>query len=139
MTDDVVIVDTAGQALDIFLHGPEARHKNGIAKIHSHPPMHTIKTKSKTLNSQNMMHSFSCPLPVQCGGGDSQEAWQMLLRSAPSRRPALLDIVLHFRLLVLFLSSVLVVEGQVASHLLLRAAPHRKTFVDVFNKYSNID
>ena len=37
--------------------------------IHSHPPMHTPKTKSKTHNSPNMTPSFSCPLPVQCGGG----------------------------------------------------------------------
>ena len=29
--------------------------------------MHTTKTKSKTLNSPNMMPSFPCPLPVQCG------------------------------------------------------------------------
>ena len=60
------------------------------------------------------MPSFSCPLPVQCGGGDSQEAWQMHLRSAPRRRPALLDIVLHFHLLVLFLSNVVVGDGQEA-------------------------
>ena len=40
--------------------------------IHSHPPMHTLlkQTKrSKTLYSPNMSPSFSCPLPVQCGGG----------------------------------------------------------------------
>ena len=48
--DDVVMADIAGQALDIFLHGPESAHKNGIVKtkvhshIHSHPPMHTPKT-----------------------------------------------------------------------------------------------
>ena len=72
--DDVVIADIAGQALDIFLHGPESAHKNGIVKtnihshIHSHPPMHTPKTKNKTLNSPSMTASFSC-LPVQYGGG----------------------------------------------------------------------
>ena len=73
---DVVIADIGGQALDIFLHGPESAHKNGIVKtnvhshIHSHSPMHTPKTnKDQTLNSPNMTPSFSCPLPVQCGGG----------------------------------------------------------------------
>ena len=37
----------------------------------THPPMHTPKaTKSKTLNSPNTLQpSISCPLPVQCGGG----------------------------------------------------------------------
>ena len=30
--DDVVIADIGGQALDIFLHGPESAHKNGILK-----------------------------------------------------------------------------------------------------------
>ena len=37
--------------------------------IHSHQPMHTTKPKSKTFNSPNMTPSFSCPIPVQCGGG----------------------------------------------------------------------
>ena len=70
---DVVIADIAGQALDIFLHGPESAHKNGIVKtnihshIHSHPPIHTPETnKEQTLNSPNMMPSFtlspSCPM-----------------------------------------------------------------------------
>ena len=45
-------------------------HRKDIhSHIHSHPTMHTLKTKSKTLNSPNMTASFSCPLPVQCGGG----------------------------------------------------------------------
>ena len=34
--DDVVIADIAGQALDIFLHGPESAHKNGIVKTFTH-------------------------------------------------------------------------------------------------------
>ena len=34
--DDVVIADIAGQALDIFLHGPESAHKNGILKTFTH-------------------------------------------------------------------------------------------------------
>ena len=34
--DDVVIADIGGQALDIFLHGPESAHKNGILKSFTH-------------------------------------------------------------------------------------------------------
>ena len=73
--DDVVIEDIAGQALDIFLHSPESAQKNGIVKTFTHTsiPIHPCtllkQTKRKTLNSPNMTPSFSCPLPVQCGGG----------------------------------------------------------------------
>ena len=69
--DDIVIADIGDQALGIFLHGPESTHKNGIGKTFTHTsiPIHTPKTKSKTLNSPNMTPSFSCPHPVQCGGG----------------------------------------------------------------------
>ena len=34
--DDVVNADIAGQALDIFLHGPESANKNGILKTFTH-------------------------------------------------------------------------------------------------------
>ena len=73
--DDVVIADIGGQALDIFLHGPESAHKNGILKTFTHTsiPIHPCalitQTKSKTLNSRNMWPSFCSTLPVQCGGG----------------------------------------------------------------------
>ena len=81
--DDVVIADIGGQALDIFLHGPESAHKIGILKtfthIHSHSlthpfpssRAHSSKKKKKKkgkkwwkahLNSPNMMPSFNCPL-----------------------------------------------------------------------------
>ena len=33
---DVVFADTGGQALDIFLHGLESAHKNGIVKTFTH-------------------------------------------------------------------------------------------------------
>jgi len=45
--------------------------------------MHTTKTKSKTLNSPNMTPSFSCPLLSSVVAVDGQEAWQMLLSTAP--------------------------------------------------------
>ena len=52
--DDVIIADIGGQALDIFLHGPESAHKNGIVKTFTHTsiPIHpcillTIKKKRK--------------------------------------------------------------------------------------------
>ena len=82
--DDVIIADIGGQALDIFLHGPESAHKNGIVKTFTHTsiPIHpcillTIKKRkkkkkkknNKLLNSPNMMLSFTGPLPVHCGGG----------------------------------------------------------------------
>ena len=40
--DDVVIADIVGPALDIFLHGPESAHKNGIVKTFTHTsiPIH---------------------------------------------------------------------------------------------------
>ena len=73
--DDVVIADIGGQALDIFLHGPESAHKNGILKTFTHTsiPIHSCtllkQTKRKKPNSPNMTPSLSCHLPVQCGGG----------------------------------------------------------------------
>ena len=73
--DDVVIADIGGQALDIFLHGPESAHKNGIVKTFTHTsiPIHPCvllkQTKSKILNLLNMILSFTCALPVQCGAG----------------------------------------------------------------------
>ena len=75
--DDVIIVDIAGQALDVFLHGPESAHKNSIVKtsyshIHSHKPMHTPqrnekRKKQQQQNAQLTKHTFvywssSCPV-----------------------------------------------------------------------------
>ena len=87
------MADAGGKALDIFLHGTEFARKNAIVKtftqhMHSHPPMHTPKTKSKTLNSLNMTPSFTCALPVQRGGGRRPGAFKMLPRTAPRRRPS---------------------------------------------------
>ena len=81
--DDVVIADIGDQALDILLHGPESAHKNGIVKtfIHTSIPIRspcTLLKKSNqnenksfknALNLPKMMPSFTCPLPVQRGGG----------------------------------------------------------------------
>ena len=55
--DDVVIADIAGQALDIFLHGPESAHKNGILKTYTHrsipiQPRTLLKTKKQTKKTQ---------------------------------------------------------------------------------------
>ncbi len=87
--DDVVIADIAGQALDIFLHGPESARKNGIVKTFTHTsiPIHPStllkkkkkkKKKSKMLNSPNMMPSFTGPLLVGVLVADLQEAWHLL-------------------------------------------------------------
>ena len=79
--DDVVIADIGGQALDISLHGQESAHKNGILKTFTHTsipmqPRTLLKKRKKKkerfkthLHSPNMMPSFNCPVPVQCGGG----------------------------------------------------------------------
>ena len=73
--DDVVIADIGGQALDIFLHGPESAHKNDIVKTFTHTsnPIHPCtllkQTNRKTLNSPNMTLSLSCPLPVRSSSG----------------------------------------------------------------------
>ena len=70
MTDDDVIIDVAGQALDIF-STVQSVHKNGMVKTFTHTsiPIHpcTLLKQSKTLNSPNIMPSFPCRLPVQCG------------------------------------------------------------------------
>ena len=96
--DDVVIADIAGQALDIFLHGPESAHKNGIGKTFTHTsiPIHpcTLLKKcknnnSKMLNSPNMMPLFTGRLPVQCAGGWFSGS----LAPAPRRTPCRLG---HF-------------------------------------------
>ena len=56
--DDVVIADIAGQALDIFLHGPESAHQNGIRKTFTHTsiPIHPctlLKKKEQKQQQQN--------------------------------------------------------------------------------------
>ena len=85
MTDDVVMADIPGEAVEIFLHGPEFAHKNGIVKTFTRTsiPIHPCtrlkkqkqnhKKKKKTLNSPNMMPSFTGPLPVQWTGGRQPE------------------------------------------------------------------
>ncbi len=72
--DDVVIADIAGQALDIFLHGPESAHKNGIVKTFTHTsiPIHPCtllkKNFKKSQNAQLTKHdallhwSSYCPV-----------------------------------------------------------------------------
>ena len=74
--DDVVIADIARQALDIFLHGPESAHKNGIVKTFTHTsiPIHpcTLLKKRRrkkeekngqlTKNDAFLYWSSSCPV-----------------------------------------------------------------------------
>ena len=75
--------DIAGQALDIFLHGPESTHKNGIGKTFTHTsiPIHPCTLPKQS--SPSMTPSFSSPLLSNMVVVDGQEAWQMLLRTAP--------------------------------------------------------
>ncbi len=77
MPDDVVIADIAGQALDIFLYGPESAHKNGIVKtnirshMHSYLPMRTPKANEgqNPPKADVSRSSFTGTLLVQCAGG----------------------------------------------------------------------
>ena len=120
--DDVVIADIGGQALDIFLHGPESAHKNGIVKTFTHTsiPIHPCILLKKKVKKEKKKTITKC---------STHQTW-------------------CFHLLVLFLSTVAVGDGQVAWQMLRMTAPHRwpsclrqywqKTFVGVFNKYSKI-
>ena len=104
------------QQLSRFLHGPESAHKNGIVKTFPHTsiPTHPCTLIKKEREKQRAKRS-------------TDQIWCL-------------------RLLVLFLSTLVVGGGQEAWHLM--NAPRRrpcrlgqywqKTFVDVFNKYSNI-
>ena len=96
--DDVVFADIAGQALDIFLHGPESAHKNGFRKTFTHTsiPIHPCtllkkKQKQQQQNAQLTKHDalFTDPLPVQCAGGRFSGS----LAPAPRRTPCRLG---HF-------------------------------------------
>ena len=74
MPDDVVITSIGGQALDIFLHGPESLHKNGIVKIFTHTsipiqPCILLKKKKEANPELTKQTSFIGRLPVQCTGG----------------------------------------------------------------------
>ena len=51
--DDVVFVDIAGQALDIFLHGIESAYKNGIVNTNIRSHMHSYSTmRTPKLNEE---------------------------------------------------------------------------------------
>ena len=51
--DDVVIADIGGEALDIFLHGPESAHKNGILKTFTHTSIPILPCTHNTKKEQN--------------------------------------------------------------------------------------
>ena len=55
--DDVVIADIAGQALDIFLHGPESAHKNGIGKTFTHTSIPIHHAHSKKMQKQQQQNA----------------------------------------------------------------------------------
>ena len=92
VTDDVVITDIGGQALDILLHGPESAHKNGIVKTFTHRSIPvrpcTHLKEEKEIKNKNKKRAKCSTYQTLC------------LRS-----------------LVLFLSSVMVVDFQEAWHL----------------------
>ena len=85
---DVVIADIAGQALDIFLHGPESAHKNGIAKTFTHTsilihPCTLLKETAQTTTAKCSTHQTWClHLHVLFLSsvlvGDFQDVWHLL-------------------------------------------------------------
>ena len=182
--DDVVIADIAGQALDIFLHGPESAHKNGIRKTFTHTsiPIHPytlLKKKEQKQQQQNaqltkhdpfVYWSSSCAVcwwPIfrklgTCSTTDALsprtlltenicESVQQILQHTPAKKTKKTRSTHQtwcLSLLVLFLSNVVVGDGQESWWLILRTDPLRrtsrlgqywqKTFVDVFTTYCNI-
>ena len=63
--DDVIIADIGGQALDIFLHGPESANKNGIAKAFTHTSISThpctlLKKKREKRKAKCSTHQTWC-------------------------------------------------------------------------------
>ena len=64
--DDVIIADIGGQALDIFLHGQESAHKNGIVKTFTHTsiPIHPCillkKEKEKRKKEKKKRTTAKC-------------------------------------------------------------------------------
>ena len=87
---DVVIADIAGQALNIFLHGPESAHKNGIVKTFTHTsiPIHPrilLKKKktAQTTKAKRSTHQTWCLhlLVLFLSSvleGDLQDVWHLL-------------------------------------------------------------
>ena len=87
--DDVVIADIGGQASDIFLHGPKSTHKNGIVKTFTHTsfPVHPctlLKQRAKPSTHQTWRLHLVVLFLSSVVVGDGQEAWQMLLSTAPT-------------------------------------------------------
>ena len=92
---DVVFADVAGHALPILLHGLGSAHKNGMVKTFTHTS-----------------------IPIHpCTLLKNEKEKERAKRSTHQTR--------CLRLLVLFLSTVVLGDGQEARHLLLRTAPRR--------------
>ena len=65
MEPDIIIADIAGQALDIFLHGPESAHKNGIVKAFTHTSIPIQPRKLLKKKRKKSTHQTRClPLVV---------------------------------------------------------------------------
>ena len=91
--DDVVIADIAGQALDIFLHGPESARKNGMVKTFTHTsiPIHPctlLKQRAKPSTHQTSCLPFLVLFLSSVVVGDGHEARHQLLMTAPRLRPS---------------------------------------------------
>ena len=69
---------------DIFLHGPKPAQKNSIVKTSNHSHIHSHPPSTHQTCGLLFVVLFSSNVEV----GDFQEAWQMLLGTAPRRRPS---------------------------------------------------
>ena len=93
--DDVIIADIGGQALDIFLHGPESAHKNGIVKTFTHTsiPIHPCillkKGEKSFIPGDSNWKFFQVGYPV-----DTHTNMNLLLRVSVTHRPALARLIL---------------------------------------------
>ena len=94
--DDVMIAVIGGQALDIYLHGPVCAQEWHCKDIHSHIHSHPPMHTPKRKRNKRTRTKYS-----------THRTWR-------------------FRLLVVFLSYVVVGDGQEARHLLLRTVQLRR-------------
>ena len=87
--EGIVIADTADQALDTFLHGPESTHKNGIWKTFTHTSIPNqsctrLRQRAKPSTHQTWRLRLVVLFLSNVVVGDGQETWQMLLSTAPT-------------------------------------------------------
>ena len=132
--DDVVMADIQNQARDIFIHGQvciEKWHRKDIhSYIHSHLPIHSSK---KQIYSHPSMHTPQKEKRKKKTKQLFPKHPRTLLKTKTNKKQnknakRSTHETWCFRLLVLFLSTVLVGDGQKAWQMILGTAPLQKPF-----------